>query len=68
MAVLNAANEVAVEQFLDGRIGFNEIARLIARVMEDSSSSEADSLEKILQADASARALASEIAGGSRLK
>ncbi|HEY5738378.1 MAG TPA: 1-deoxy-D-xylulose-5-phosphate reductoisomerase [Gammaproteobacteria bacterium] len=68
MAVLNAANEVAVEHFLDGRIGFNESARVIAGVMENSPTSEADSLEKILQADASARELASEIAGGNRLK
>jgi 1-deoxy-D-xylulose-5-phosphate reductoisomerase len=61
MAVLNAANEFAVENFLDERIGFNDIPRLIAGVMEKSSTREADSLEKILEADAAARELAQEL-------
>ena len=33
--VLNAANEIAVEAFLDGRIGFHEIASLVERICED---------------------------------
>ena len=33
-AILNAANEIAVEAFLDGRIGFLDIARLTADVLE----------------------------------
>ena len=33
--VLNAANEIAVEAFLAGRIGFGDIARLVARACED---------------------------------
>ena len=61
MAVLNAANEVAVEHFLKDRIGFNDIPRLIAGVMEKSSTREADSLEKVLEADAAARELAQEL-------
>jgi 1-deoxy-D-xylulose-5-phosphate reductoisomerase len=59
--VLNAANEVAVAAFLDGRIGFNDIAALIeitlnkANITEDISS-----LEGILEADASARIITNE--------
>ncbi|MDE2364010.1 MAG: 1-deoxy-D-xylulose-5-phosphate reductoisomerase [Hyphomicrobiales bacterium] len=33
--VLNAANEIAVEAFLAGRIGFGDIARLVSRACED---------------------------------
>jgi len=62
MAVLNAANEVAVEQFLQRRISFIEIPRLITDVMEQSSTGPADSLDSILQADASARELALALA------
>ena len=60
MAVLNAANEVAVEHFLNKRIKFTEIPRLITRVMEQATTGPADSLEAILQADSSARNLALE--------
>ena len=58
MAVLNAANEVAVEQFLQRNISFIEIPRLITQVMEQISTGPADRLDSILQADASARELA----------
>ena len=33
--VLNAANEIAVEAFLAGQIGFGDIARLVGQVCED---------------------------------
>jgi 1-deoxy-D-xylulose-5-phosphate reductoisomerase len=61
MAALNAANEIAVEAFLQRRIGFNEIAITISKVMRAVSTGEADSLDKILQADADARELASSL-------
>lgn len=61
MAVLNAANEVAVEYFLDRRIKFTEIPRLITNVMEQTATGPADMLEGILQADSSARSLAREL-------
>ncbi len=61
MAVLNAANEVAVEHFLDRRIKFTEIPRLITKVMEQTATGPADKLEGILQADSSARSLAREL-------
>ena len=61
MAVLNAANEIAVEYFLRRRIGFNEISTTISKVLQQVSTGEADSLEKILQADATAREVASSL-------
>ena len=54
-AVLNAANEVAVEAFLDRRITFQEIPEIIRSVMDEHSPKEASTLEKILEADAWAR-------------
>ena len=54
-AVLNAANEVAVEKFLDQRIPFGGIWRLVERVMERHSPINAPDLEQILAADAWAR-------------
>jgi 1-deoxy-D-xylulose-5-phosphate reductoisomerase len=56
--VLNAANEVAVEAFLNGRIAFTRIADAIARTVEAASSARLpgdDSLEAVLEVDAWAR-------------
>jgi 1-deoxy-D-xylulose-5-phosphate reductoisomerase len=53
---LNAANEVAVHLFLDGRIGFTDIARLVRRVVDGHSAQPASSLETVLAADREARA------------
>lgn len=63
MAVLNAANEIAVESFLQGRIRFTGIAELIAGVMESLPAETADDLEIILAADRDARKLARERVG-----
>ncbi|HRD92301.1 MAG TPA: 1-deoxy-D-xylulose-5-phosphate reductoisomerase [Accumulibacter sp.] len=53
---LNAANEVAVQAFLDGRIGFTVIARVIADVMDRLPANCAlDSLADVLAADRMAR-------------
>lgn len=49
-AVLNAANEVAVEAFLEGRLGFLQIVRLIKEVMERHHPLDSQSLDNILQA------------------
>ena len=61
MAVLNAANEVAVQHFLDGRIRFTEIANLISEVMQRITTGPADDLAAILEADARARSMACEL-------
>src|SRR2546429_790414 len=55
-AVLNAANEAAVEAFCNGKIGFEQISHTVARVMERHQPVEHPSLEQILSAVALARA------------
>jgi len=52
---LNAANETAVQAFLDGRIKLSEIAVVIRSVMNDHETRPASSLEAILETDAWAR-------------
>ncbi|MGH2736233.1 MAG: 1-deoxy-D-xylulose-5-phosphate reductoisomerase, partial [Actinomycetota bacterium] len=54
-AVLNAANEVAVNSFLAGRSSFAGIAGLIEDVLGDHEGHECDSLEAVLEADSWAR-------------
>lgn len=54
-AVLNAANEVAVQAFLDGRIGFMEIPEVIRSVMDDHAVRPAESIEQLVRVDAWAR-------------
>ena len=53
--ILNAANEVAVSAFLDGRIQFTEIARIVENALADLKTVAANNLEAILEADLSAR-------------
>jgi 1-deoxy-D-xylulose-5-phosphate reductoisomerase len=57
-AVLNAANEVAVAAFLEGRLGFLGIPRLIEAVLERHRNVPAEALAVVLEADAWARDLA----------
>lgn len=57
-AVLNAANEVAVEAFLSGRISFTAIARTVGKVMSAIEAGAGLDLEEILTADKQARTLA----------
>jgi 1-deoxy-D-xylulose-5-phosphate reductoisomerase len=54
-AVLNAANEVAVAAFLDRQIGFRDIDRVIASVMEEIACAPADSIDTVMAFDARAR-------------
>ena len=54
-ASLNAANEVAVAAFLDGRIGFMEIPAVIEGTMARAETLPADSIDSLLAADAAAR-------------
>jgi 1-deoxy-D-xylulose-5-phosphate reductoisomerase len=57
-AILNAANEVAVQAFLDGRIGFRMIDRLIARVMDALPGSAIANIDAVFEQDRRARELA----------
>ncbi len=54
-AVLNAANEVAVSAFLQGRIGFLSIPDLVAATLDAMPPQPADCLDVLLEADARAR-------------
>ncbi|MGR4069921.1 1-deoxy-D-xylulose-5-phosphate reductoisomerase [Billgrantia sp. C5P2] len=59
-AVLNGANEVAVDAFLAGRLGFRGIGDLVEEVLEALPVEAGGDLETILAADARARQAASE--------
>ena len=58
-AVLNAANEVAVEAFLAGRLAFTGIAGVIAGALEAVPARAADDLQAVMAADGQARRAAS---------
>jgi 1-deoxy-D-xylulose-5-phosphate reductoisomerase len=57
-AILNAANEIAVQAFLDEQIRFTDIARIIEEVLAELPVNDATTLEQILADDVAARALA----------
>jgi 1-deoxy-D-xylulose-5-phosphate reductoisomerase len=57
-AILNAANEVAVQAFLDRRLNFTGIATVIDKVMQRLDSSPVKALGDVLDADAAARRMA----------
>jgi 1-deoxy-D-xylulose-5-phosphate reductoisomerase len=60
---MNAANEVAVEAFLGGRIGFLDIARAIEATLSDGrvAVSNAGTIEGVLAVDGEARKIAADI-------
>ncbi len=60
-AVLNAANEVAVAAFLNGRLRFPAIADVVNETLQRLGLSSATSLEAVLATDAEARALAGRL-------
>ena len=65
-AVLNAANEVAVAAFLEHRIGFREIHRVIADTMQGHASRRPKEVDEILEIDRWAREKASALINGDR--
>ena len=60
-AVLNAANEIAVQAFLKQQIGFHHIAEVVARTMEKHQITPGAGLEAIQTADSWARQMAREV-------
>lgn len=62
-AILNAANEIAVAAFLDRKIGFTEIAEMVARTLENAENAgliaPPNDLANVLMADDAARQIAS---------
>ena len=63
-ATLNAANEIAVQAFLDGTIPFSRIPKIITTVMDRSVVRQLHTLDDVLAADCAARRLASEALAG----
>ncbi len=59
--VLNAANEVAVHAFLDGRLRFLQIAEVIERTLEEVGGEPVRAFESLYEADRRARAVAAEL-------
>jgi len=57
---LNAADEVAVAAFLEGKIRFNDIPRIIEDTVSASNSGKLDSIAKVLEADSEARRYAEQ--------
>jgi 1-deoxy-D-xylulose-5-phosphate reductoisomerase len=62
-AVLSAANEVGVKHFLEEKIGYNDIARVIKTTMDAHTPSRVKSIEDALKADLWARQEAEKIIG-----
>ncbi len=60
-AVMNAANEIAVEAFLCGKIAFPRIWGVVRQVMDEHRSVAREGLDAILMADSQARARAAEL-------
>ena len=60
-AALNAANEMAVDAFLEGRIDFLDIAAIVAETMRRTGNGDEMELETILAADGQARKIAAEL-------
>lgn len=59
-AVLNAANEIAVQAFLDNEIAFMAISLVVETVLEQMAFKKAINIETVVNADSEARVLAAE--------
>jgi len=62
-AVLNASDEIAVQAFLDGRIGFSAIPSVVEGTLERVSLRKLETVADVIAVDAEARSVASELAG-----
>jgi 1-deoxy-D-xylulose-5-phosphate reductoisomerase len=66
---LNAADEVAVAAFLEGKIGFNDIPRIIEYVLAVTNARPLESIKEVLNADTEARSLAQrQVTGGKKIE
>ena len=63
-AALSAADEVAVQAFLDSKIGFTDIPKVIGQVLTEHESLPGNKAEDFLEADRWATGRATELAGG----
>lgn len=60
-AILNAANEIAVDSFLNGKIAFTRIAEVVEQTLETVAGGTAASMDIVLAADAQARQVAAKL-------
>ena len=60
-AILNAANEIAVEAFLNKQIKFTQIPKIIEQVLDKIPASSGETLDQVLADDLKARQLAEEL-------
>ena len=58
---LNAANEVAVKAFIDGKISFQEIVPVCMEALEQTEKMSLTHIDEVLEADKQARAVADKI-------
>ena len=65
-AVLSAANEIAVEGFLAGRIGFLDISRVVEKTLESMPDTAVETLDDVYGIDAEARRAAERLVNGPR--
>ncbi len=61
--ILNAANEVAVRNFLDKNIGFLDIVRIVGETLSAAPEGRLNNLDDVAEADAEARRIAEELIG-----
>ncbi len=61
MIIMNAANEIAVEKFIEGKITYLGIGSLIKETLSVCTFSEPDSVEAVLEIDKAVRIAANEI-------
>ena len=66
-AVYNAANEIAVDAFCDGKIGYTDIWAVVEQVMDGHVAIETYDLPSLMKADAEARVAAEVICNGSQM-
>lgn len=57
-AVLNAANEIAVDAFVNGKIGFTDIWKIVEQTMDAHLWNAGETLQSLIEADAKAREIA----------
>src|SRR3954447_15481982 len=60
---LNAADEVAVAAFLEGKIAFNDIPRTIEQTLVETPDRHPESIKEVLEVDAESRRIATRLAG-----
>lgn len=63
-AVMNAADEIAVEAFLQGRLGFLGIADVVQRTIDSVGREEAETVADVIAADREARSVAASLVAG----